>query len=130
MTSYQSPEDFYNADGSYNVALIMSLAHERARREITLAISVDAVAAFGLKGWNGCSYSPRGKVYANWAGEDAAFVATLAPELIRDIKGCKSFPRYADLLASALADLWRAARVWKSRGYADKARARAAAEIA
>jgi hypothetical protein len=119
---YQGPEDFFNADGSYNVATIMALAHAKARQQITLAVSVDAIAALGLKSWNGCSYSPRGKIYANWAKEDAAFVATLAPELVRDIKARKSFPRYADELASALSDYWHAARVWKARGYDVKAR--------
>jgi hypothetical protein len=128
-TAYQSPEDFFNADGSYNVAAIMALAHAKARLQSNRALAIDAVAALGLTGWNGCTWSPRGKRYGNWAAEDAAYIATLAPELVATVKAARTFPRYADLLASALSDYWRAARVWKARGYADKARVRAAADL-
>lgn len=123
--TFNSPADYFKADGSYNVAFIMALAHAKARADTTLAISVMACEKLQLGMW-----SPRGKRSQFWNAEDAAFVATLAPELIRDIRADRGFPRYAALLADALRDHWHAARVWKSRGEGDKVRRAAEAAAA
>jgi hypothetical protein len=117
MTTYQA-SDFLNADGSFNTAVIMKLAHIKARAEINLAICVYAE----LPKW-------RTRDCALWNAQDAATAATVAPALVAEFKARASFPKYADVLARELKDIWFRARVTRDRWIEDTAR-REAAELA
>lgn len=117
MTHHNAP-DLLNADGSFNVALIMQIAHAKARAEINLHICICA--------------QPKGKAFwrsrdlTKWVSEDAAFAATVAPAQLGVFRAQRSFPRYAALVQSALKEIWFAARVTRQRWNETAARSVAA----
>lgn len=112
--TFHNASDLLNTDGTFNVALIMRLAHEKARAEINLAICTYANPA-GRAFW-------RSRTFTRWIAEDAAQAATVDPAKVAAFKAQRSFPRHAALVKTALKDIWFAAKVTRQRWLDDAAR--------
>lgn len=102
--TFHPAADLLNTDGAFNVALIMQIAHQKARAEINLAICVYAE----LPKW-------RTRQSQKWNAEDAAAAATVSPDHVAAFKAQRSFPRYAALVKTALKEIWFAAHVTRQR---------------
>lgn len=90
--------DFISADGSYNVAAIMAVAHRRARHGFNTTLIV--LAGHRVR----CTLSEAEATYSRIA-------ATVDRSALR-IPACLS---YATELQKALADCWWQARVMRKR---------------
>jgi hypothetical protein len=92
-------QGFINADGSYNVAAIMTVAHRKARHGFNTSLIV-------LSGYR--VHCPLSQCEAEYA----RIVAQHVDRRALTIPACLS---YAAELKQALADCWHHARVMRSR---------------